>query len=116
METMVPPEDEWWWHKPVTTLSLKTPITVHEDTTCSKAIEVLEKEQIDQMPILSKQGWVWSHWLASRGGCGYASWPAGVRMVTLVSLGTCIVLRNSHAVFPLFVHPLFLGVISHRIY
>jgi len=56
METMVPPEDEWWWHKPVTALSLKTPITVHEDTTCSKAIEVLEKEQIDQMPILSKQG------------------------------------------------------------
>ena len=57
LETEVPSESEWWWHQPVSVLSLKTPITVQEDTSCSKAIEILEKEQIDQMPIVSKTGW-----------------------------------------------------------
>ena len=57
LETEVPSEAEWWWHQPVSVLSLKTPITVQEDTSCGKAIEILEKEQIDQMPIVSKTGW-----------------------------------------------------------
>ena len=74
LETEVPSEAEWWWHQPVSVLPLKTPITVQEDTTCSKAIEILEKEQIDQMPIVSKTGWVGSViyfccYLAAKGLC-----------------------------------------------
>ena len=57
LESEVPKESEWWWHLPVTSLSLKSPIVVQSSVTCNEAIDVFNKNQIDQMPIVNDKGY-----------------------------------------------------------
>ncbi|XP_065841452.1 cystathionine beta-synthase-like [Oscarella lobularis] len=49
-------EKPWWWNKSVAHLQLNTPLTVHRDVTCSESIEILKKEGIDQLPVVTDGG------------------------------------------------------------
>ncbi len=46
----------WWWKLPVSVLTLKAPVTVGTEVTCQDAIEIMDREGFDQLPVLSESG------------------------------------------------------------
>jgi len=49
-------EKAWWWNEPLTRLSLKHPITVSPQMSCQTAIEIMNRETFDQMPVVNDTG------------------------------------------------------------
>lgn len=47
---------EWWWKLKVSALNLSAPITVVPSTSVQDAIEIMNAEGFDQLPIVDEQG------------------------------------------------------------
>jgi len=48
----------WWWNEKVSRLNLNTPLTVSPTITCQEAIEIMNRETYDQMPVVNDGGYV----------------------------------------------------------
>eukprot|EP00127_Corallochytrium_limacisporum_P004445 Clim_evm7s163 gene=Clim_evmTU7s163 len=51
-----PQRSEWWAERPVSSLPLPTPLTISPTLSCQAAIKVLQKEGVDQLPVLDEKG------------------------------------------------------------
>jgi len=49
-------EKTWWWNEPLSRLNLNTPFTVSPNMTCQTAIEMMNRETYDQMPVVNETG------------------------------------------------------------
>ncbi|XP_002163391.2 cystathionine beta-synthase-like protein isoform X1 [Hydra vulgaris] len=49
-------EKVWWWNEKVNRLSLKTPFTIMPTMTCQAAIEIMNTETYDQLPVVDEAG------------------------------------------------------------
>lgn len=49
-------EKTWWWSEPLSRLKLKHPFTVCPDMTCQTAVEIMNRETFDQMPVVNETG------------------------------------------------------------
>ena len=47
---------EWWFGLPVSALPQKFPMTLTPSVTCSDAVEILQREGFDQMPVVDEGG------------------------------------------------------------
>jgi cystathionine beta-synthase len=48
--------EEWWSHKTVADLQLKTPSTISPKVTCNEAVHILEEQGYDQLPVVDDAG------------------------------------------------------------
>lgn len=46
----------WWWNLKVSCLNLAAPVTILPDMSCQDAIDILNKEGFDQLPVVSESG------------------------------------------------------------
>jgi len=53
-----PGEEEWWWSHKMTALDLQTPLTVVPQMKCQSAIDIMNKETFDQLPVVNEGGYV----------------------------------------------------------
>lgn len=56
---MDPPEagdDEWWFNMPISSLPQKFPMTLSPSIKCEDAIDIMNKEGFDQMPVIDDAG------------------------------------------------------------
>lgn len=44
----------WWWNHTLSVLNLEKPVTIDSSTTIQKAIEVMKKNNVQQVPVLHK--------------------------------------------------------------
>ncbi|XP_063439094.1 cystathionine beta-synthase-like [Mytilus trossulus] len=56
IDNQVPSADEWWWNLPVSSLSLRAPLTVTPTVTIQETLELLNKEGFDQVPVVNEAG------------------------------------------------------------
>lgn len=49
-------EQDWWWNTKVSQLKLQAPVTVTPYLSCQAAIDILDKEGFDQMPVVDDFG------------------------------------------------------------
>jgi cystathionine beta-synthase len=47
---------DWWWKLPVSNLPQKFPMTLTPQVKCSDAVEILQREGFDQMPVVDDTG------------------------------------------------------------
>ncbi len=47
----------WWWKFPVSAMALKAPCTIGTEVTCQDAIEIMDREGFDQLPVLNESGY-----------------------------------------------------------
>lgn len=45
-----------WWNNTVSNLHLRPPLTVTENVTCQEVIDIMHNEDIDQIPVIDKNG------------------------------------------------------------
>merc|ERR1719495_457045 len=51
------PDNELWWHQlPVSVLALDDPIIVSPTINCQKAMEIMNKRNVDQLPVVDPDG------------------------------------------------------------
>ncbi|XP_012269452.2 cystathionine beta-synthase [Athalia rosae] len=50
--------NKWWWNTEISSLHLQTPSTLTVDTTCQEAITILQKNGLEQIPIVENDGTV----------------------------------------------------------
>jgi len=50
--------NQWWWNGKVSDLALKTPCTILPTVTCQEAIEIMDRETFDQLPVVNEGGYV----------------------------------------------------------
>lgn len=46
----------WWSDKTVSELQLEMPSTVSPDVTCKQAVEILQTNDYDQLPVVTEDG------------------------------------------------------------
>lgn len=51
-------EDAWWHNQKITCLDLKTPLTITPMMKCQAAVEIMNREQFDQLPVVNEGGYV----------------------------------------------------------
>merc|ERR1712124_77153 len=51
-------ESHWWWDEKITSLDLKTPLTIVPTMKCQAAIDIMNREQFDQLPVVNEGGYV----------------------------------------------------------
>jgi len=51
-------EKIWWWNEKITSLDLRTPLTITPKIKCQAAIEIMNREQFDQLPVVNEGGYV----------------------------------------------------------
>lgn len=56
IEKQVAPTDKWWWNLPVSSLDLRAPLTVTPTVTIQEALDLLNKEGFDQVPVVNEAG------------------------------------------------------------
>ena len=56
LDSPVPKEHVWWWEHPISSLKLHKPVTISNSVTCNKAIEILNREGFDQLPVVADCG------------------------------------------------------------
>lgn len=49
-------EKSWWWNEQVSRLNLKNPFTISPNMTCQTAVEIMNRETFDQMPVVNEAG------------------------------------------------------------
>ncbi|XP_065055705.1 cystathionine beta-synthase-like protein [Rhopilema esculentum] len=52
------PKKTWWWNEKVSRLELNTPLTVLPSVSCQEAIEIMNRETYDQLPVVNEGGFV----------------------------------------------------------
>lgn len=52
------PKKAWWWNEKVSRLELNTPLTVSPAVSCQEAIEIMNRETYDQLPVVNEGGFV----------------------------------------------------------
>jgi len=52
------PKKAWWWNEKVGRLELNTPLTVSPKVSCQEAIEIMNRETYDQLPVVNDGGFV----------------------------------------------------------
>lgn len=48
--------DNWWWDQKVSVLNLAAPFTVTDTVECQEAIDIMNKEGFDQLPVMDEHG------------------------------------------------------------
>lgn len=51
-------EKSWWWNEKISRLHLNTPFTILPEMTCQSAIEIMNRETFDQLPVVNEGGYV----------------------------------------------------------
>lgn len=46
----------WWWNHKVSNLQLATPLTITPKVTCQEAIQIMNREGYDQLPVVDESG------------------------------------------------------------
>jgi cystathionine beta-synthase len=49
-------EQNWWWNVKVNQLPLLAPVTVNPHITCQDAIDIMDREGFDQLPVVNESG------------------------------------------------------------
>eukprot|EP00794_Sanderia_malayensis_P010862 gene10862-12017_t len=52
------PKETWWWNETVGRLQLNTPLTVMPTVSCQEAIEIMNRETFDQLPVVNEGGFI----------------------------------------------------------
>jgi cystathionine beta-synthase len=47
---------EWWFNQPVSSMPQQFPMTLAPSVTCGDAVEILQREGFDQMPVVDESG------------------------------------------------------------
>ncbi|XP_037073240.1 cystathionine beta-synthase-like [Pollicipes pollicipes] len=63
--TLKTDKDSWWWNQKVSLLDVATPLTVLPSVSCQDAIDIMNREGFDQLPVVDQQGDVRGMGLAS---------------------------------------------------
>lgn len=51
-------EEVWWWSHKITRLRVETPLTIAPTMKCQTAIEIMNRTQFDQLPVVNEGGYV----------------------------------------------------------
>ena len=50
------PSSEWWHSMPVSTLTIREPVTVSANTTIQSVLDIMHARGFDQIPVISDDG------------------------------------------------------------
>lgn len=49
--------EHWWWNLQVNQLNLRAPVTIGPKVPCQDALEIMDREAFDQLPVLNESGY-----------------------------------------------------------